>query len=96
MSQITCPIHTNTQMRQTQKYGITIDWCPTCGGVWLDKGELEKMIELAKQESVATNSNAPFQDEDDNDNDYRHGQSQHHHKRKKRFENPLEDLFDIF
>jgi uncharacterized protein len=41
----------------TEKKGITIDYCPECRGVWLDKGELEKLEGMA---SSMQNSNAPF------------------------------------
>lgn len=36
----------NTRMLMTQKKDIEIDYCPSCFGIWLDKGELQKIIEL--------------------------------------------------
>jgi Zn-finger nucleic acid-binding protein len=39
-------------MRQIRRYGIELDVCPTSGGVWLDKGELEKLIALVTDEAV--------------------------------------------
>lgn len=36
-------------MKQIQRFGIEIDVCPTSGGVWLDKGELEKLLMLVKE-----------------------------------------------
>lgn len=35
----------------SERSGIEIDYCPTCRGVWLDRGELDKIIERAGQES---------------------------------------------
>ena len=35
----------STPMVITEKKGIEIDYCPNCHGVWLDKGELDKIIE---------------------------------------------------
>ena len=35
----------------TERNGIEIDYCPSCRGVWLDKGELDKMIAIAAQPS---------------------------------------------
>jgi Zn-finger nucleic acid-binding protein len=39
-----CPI-CNVALLMSEKQGIEIDYCPTCRGVWLDRGELEKIIE---------------------------------------------------
>ncbi len=39
-----CPVD-NTQLQMTERQGIEIDYCPTCRGVWLDRGELDKIIE---------------------------------------------------
>ncbi len=37
----------------TERKGIEIDYCPTCRGVWLDRGELDKFIQQAEQQSQA-------------------------------------------
>jgi len=34
-------------MREVEKNGVTVDICPSCKGVWLDRGELEKLMEYA-------------------------------------------------
>jgi uncharacterized protein len=41
-----CP-HDQTVLQMTERQGIEIDYCPTCRGVWLDRGELDKIIERA-------------------------------------------------
>ncbi len=38
-----------TPMKQIVRNGIEIDMCPTTGGVWLDKGELEKLLSLVNE-----------------------------------------------
>lgn len=38
-------------MRQVRRYGIELDICPTSGGVWMDKGELERLITLVSEEA---------------------------------------------
>lgn len=40
-----CPVCTNTDLAITDRQGIEIDYCPRCRGVWLDRGELDKIIE---------------------------------------------------
>ncbi len=42
-----CPID-ETVLQMTAREGIEIDYCPECRGVWLDRGELDKLIERAK------------------------------------------------
>ena len=41
-----CPV-CGSELREVQKYNISIDICPSCKGVWLDRGELDKIIEAA-------------------------------------------------
>src|SRR5579883_531063 len=42
-----CPACTETELVASNKQGMEIDCCPKCRGVWLDRGELERLIELA-------------------------------------------------
>jgi hypothetical protein len=44
-----CPVDNETLV-MTERYGIEIDYCPKCRGVWLDRGELDKIIERALAE----------------------------------------------
>jgi Zn-finger nucleic acid-binding protein len=44
-----CPID-NAELKMTERQGIEIDYCPQCRGVWLDRGELDKIIERSSQE----------------------------------------------
>ncbi len=41
-----CPVD-NTQLQMMDRQGVEIDYCPKCRGVWLDRGELDKLIERA-------------------------------------------------
>lgn len=92
-----CPVCTSVNLVMSDRQGIEIDYCPECRGVWLDRGELDKIIERSSpQESAApphrqqapqpqayVNGHAP---------NYGHGDSRgykpHH---KKSF---LQELFD--
>jgi hypothetical protein len=40
-----CPTCPDDRLVMTERSGIEIDYCPTCRGVWLDRGELDKIIE---------------------------------------------------
>ena len=46
-------------MREIERYGVKMDICPTSGGIWLDKGELEKIIMMIRQEALEEQSAAP-------------------------------------
>ncbi|MNE14199.1 hypothetical protein D3C76_116190 [compost metagenome] len=39
-----CPVCNDVRMREVEKNGVLIDICPDCKGVWLDRGELEKLL----------------------------------------------------
>jgi len=87
----------------SDKNGIEIDYCPTCRGVWLDRGELDKIIEKSEinqqpKESNHNDRSTPpashnySRHQSDNDA-YNHGKSSHPHKKKR--ESFLGDLFDF-
>lgn len=40
-----CPVCKNVELAMSERQGIEIDYCPACRGVWLDRGELDKIIE---------------------------------------------------
>jgi Zn-finger nucleic acid-binding protein len=42
-----CPHCPDTALLMTDRQGIEIDYCPNCRGVWLDRGELDKLVERA-------------------------------------------------
>ena len=70
------------ELRITERQGVEIDYCPKCRGVWLDRGELDKIIER----SAAT---APMRH--GYEEEY-HSRGGHRPRRRKSF---LEDLFDF-
>jgi Zn-finger nucleic acid-binding protein len=45
-----CPICTTADLLMSERLGIEIDYCPQCRGVWLDRGELDKIIERSARE----------------------------------------------
>ena len=88
-----CPID-GTTLVMSERQGIEIDYCPSCRGVWLDRGELDKIIERsgsadqapapAPQQHGQPWGGAPPQQ-------HGHGYSQRPHTRRK---SVLEELFD--
>lgn len=46
-----CPVD-GTTLAMSDRNGVEIDYCPTCRGVWLDRGELDKIIERSYEEPV--------------------------------------------
>ncbi|MFZ4478575.1 MAG: zf-TFIIB domain-containing protein [Rhodoferax sp.] len=45
-----CPICTTPDLLMSERLGIEVDYCPQCRGVWLDRGELDKIIERSTRE----------------------------------------------
>ncbi|MFP5350079.1 MAG: zf-TFIIB domain-containing protein [Gammaproteobacteria bacterium] len=78
-----CPTCKETHLAITQRQNIEIDYCPECRGVWLDRGELDKLIERAERPS------GEWARTDDRERRYR--DDDYRHKRHKSF---LRDLFD--
>ena len=83
-----CPID-GAPLVMSERSGIEIDYCPTCRGVWLDRGELDKIIERSAADSGPVHMaqpqvQAPYPPQ------------QHHnpHGYKKRRKSFLEELFD--
>ncbi len=73
----------------SERSGIEIDYCPTCRGVWLDRGELDKIIERSEQAPTQAAPPLPSpgsyeqqRDERRQDSDQRY-QQPHRQKRKE-------------
>jgi len=47
-----CP-NCNEVLVMSERRGVEIDYCPTCRGVWLDRGELDRLLSLAETEAQA-------------------------------------------
>lgn len=48
-----CPV-CGDRMREVEKFGVELDVCPGCKGIWLDRGELEKIIEFSSSGAART------------------------------------------
>jgi uncharacterized protein len=76
----------------SNKNGIEIEYCPTCGGVWLDHGELEKLIALASQPKFGPPDIQSNQHKMSS-NEYSSGY--HKPQKHKKKENWLGEIFDF-
>lgn len=87
-----CPACPETTLVMSERQGVEIDYCPSCRGVWLDRGELDKLIERSTTQETNRGPNPaaarPPRQPDFVDSDHRHG---HGHYRKKSW---LSDIFD--
>ena len=66
-----CPNCSNP-MQESKKYEVYIDYCPTCKGVWLDRGEIDKIANIQSkfEEEHYQKYNCDRRDYDDDDYDY--------------------------
>lgn len=83
-----CPTCTDTDLVMTDRQGVEIDYCPKCRGVWLDRGELDKIIERSSQPAPSSR-----RDDDDWDDDdkykYQYG------KKKSKTKSIFGEIFDF-
>ena len=54
-----CPVCPTSTLVMTDRAGIEIDYCPTCRGVWLDRGELDKIIERSAAPAAPRRDESP-------------------------------------
>ncbi len=98
-----CPRCEKT-LHMTERQGIEIDYCPSCRGVWLDRGELDKIIERSTELTGGGGYQQPQRQPEPRPDEgryqqrtdprYKYGDSRgYRHKKKK---NMLSEIFDIF
>lgn len=83
-----CPVD-GAELRMTERQGVEIDYCPTCRGVWLDRGELDKILERVAR----TPSPGDLGDAGAPDPDYEPRRGDDGKRRRRR--SVLEDLLDF-
>jgi Zn-finger nucleic acid-binding protein len=71
-----CPVCTNVDLLLAERQGVEIDYCPNCRGVWLDRGELDKIIERQPAGSTTYQT------------DQRHAPRQEHAERNQQYDRP--------
>lgn len=104
-----CPID-DSPLSVSAREGVEIDFCPQCRGVWLDRGELDKIIDRAGAAFTAATpagadpyvapappprSDDRYRDDRGRDDRYRDDRSRGYDDRKRRKRSFLDDLFDF-
>ncbi|HEX2048365.1 MAG TPA: zf-TFIIB domain-containing protein [Acidimicrobiales bacterium] len=99
-----CPVDNET-LQMTERSGVEVDYCPRCRGVWLDRGELDKILERAEREiPVPMTMTGRLRDDYDREDDRRrdHDDDDDYHRRdsygrpyKKRRKNFLSEMFEF-
>ncbi|MCF6094722.1 zf-TFIIB domain-containing protein [Microaerobacter geothermalis] len=94
-----CPICPDVKMREIEKDGVLIDICPECKGVWLDRGELDKLLQGVKE--VREDFNQWYHGHHGHHGSHGHHKNHYgnpyyssHKKRKKTVLDLLGDIFD--
>lgn len=85
-----CPVCKVT-LSISDRQGVEIDFCPQCRGVWLDRGELDKIIERSETDTSSRSRDEEQPRASGHDYDDRHRSGHHGRKRRRGF---LSDLFD--
>jgi hypothetical protein len=93
-----CPVCT-IPLVMSERQGVEIDYCPQCRGVWLDRGELDKIVERAAGESQAPappprqqqRAEGDYREQWQGDRHQQQGERPDHDNRRRSF---FEDLFD--
>ncbi len=101
-----CPVD-DTELQVSERQGVEIDYCPRCRGVWLDRNELDKIIERSAQFQPAPvpppmrEGEPYYRDEQYRDDYYRderyrpYGEYGYPPQRRRKREGFLSDLFDF-
>lgn len=84
-----CP-KCNIQLLMTDRQGVEIDYCPNCRGIWLDRGELDKIIERSNSTQYNESYNHDSHKYDSHKHDSHRNDDYKRHKQK----NWLSELFD--
>lgn len=87
-----CPHCPESTLVMAERQGVEIDYCPACRGIWLDRGELDKLLERAATHAAAPQAPvAQYRKQPDfEDSDFRGGQ-RYHRSHKKSW---LSEIFD--
>ncbi|MCX6159902.1 MAG: zf-TFIIB domain-containing protein [Ignavibacteriae bacterium] len=89
-----CPVCNNINLLMSDKNGVEIDYCPECRGIWLDRGELEKIIESSNHYEKSNQQQYKSHGGDHHDNNHNYSNDKYQDKRYKK-KSFLGDMFDF-
>jgi Zn-finger nucleic acid-binding protein len=84
-----CPVCNDVNLVMSDRQGVEIDYCPECRGVWLDRGELDKIIDR----SSAPPTQQRYEKEESKQ--HTHDSRDYKDRKKKKRKNLLGELFDF-
>jgi Zn-finger nucleic acid-binding protein len=87
-----CPTCKTIELKMADRQGVEIDYCPQCRGVWLDRGELDKIIE--KSAAAAFERRQVYDDDDDRYESRKYDDDRHYPKGRRR-KSFLGEMFDF-
>lgn len=90
-----CPACRDVNLAMTDRQGIEIDYCPRCRGIWLDRGELDRLVERAERAAAASVPAAASHRGYPPPRDDRYGDHAHREHRPRRRKSLLGELFDF-
>jgi Zn-finger nucleic acid-binding protein len=103
-----CPVCSDATLVMSDRQGVEIDYCPQCRGVWLDRGELDKILDRSREEApvAAAPASAPAAPVEPRREEPRREEPRYQEPRydsrsdpryspKKKRKNMLEELFDF-
>ncbi|MFT3929528.1 MAG: zf-TFIIB domain-containing protein [Spongiibacteraceae bacterium] len=94
-----CPVCPDATLLMSERQGVEIDYCPTCRGIWLDRGELDKLLQMSasQQSQQQSQSETPRRPTDDGyrgDRSYPDSGKYHHSGGYRKRKSWLEEIFD--
>lgn len=98
-----CPVCKDVTLLMSEKNGVEIDYCPECRGIWLDRGELDKIIDRARdaRDGYRESERQEYRREERRDDrhvdryDARYDERARYDKKSKKKQSPLSALGDI-
>ncbi|WP_027798674.1 TFIIB-type zinc ribbon-containing protein [Paraburkholderia dilworthii] len=92
-----CPVCKTSDLLMTERRSIEIDYCPDCRGVWLDRGELDKLIaQDAAETGVHSATRANRDDRRDRDHAYDNNRRHEDDRSGYRTHKKKRSIFDVF